>query len=240
MALEDIAVIMVAPQMGENIGSMARAMKNFGLKELRIVNPRDGWPNERAYELAVSAKDLLDNIKVYNEFTESIADIETVYATSARLRNLNKPIYTPNEMVKDVVSFAKGKKLAILFGRENNGLDNHEISFADKLVTIPVSKELSSLNIAQSGIIIFYELFRQFTEIKPIEKEQIYASGDDVSGLFYHLENMLDKKGFFKVASKREGMILNIRSIFKRITDFSLQDVRTLRGIIRSLSGDNF
>lgn len=237
--MENITVILVCPQMGENIGAMARAMKNFGITHLRIVNPRDGWPNQRANELAVSAKDILDNAEIFDNFESAIADINIIYATSARSRNINKENLTPEMMSKEIVSFTKDKKIAILFGRENNGLNNEEISFADKLVSIPVNKDLWSLNLAQAGVVIFYELFKNLYYSPPVAKEQDLASGEEISGLFTHLENELDRRSFFKVAEKREGMILNIRSMFKRIKDFSVQDVRTFRGIIRSLSENN-
>jgi tRNA/rRNA methyltransferase len=236
--MENIRVILVRPQLGQNIGSVARAMKNFGATKLRIVAPRDGWPNEKANELAVSAVDILNNAEVYATLEEATSDLNFLYGLTARDRFLNKKVISPSQFT-DEEPFKKNYQIGLVFGPENNGLNNQDISLIDKIVTIPTSPEFSSLNIAQSAIIALYEIFQLNLASTSFNKsEHKPASSKEVTDLFEHLENTLSQRNFFKVAEKKEGMIINIRSIFKRIDNLSSQDVRTLRGIIKSLSGE--
>jgi tRNA/rRNA methyltransferase len=235
----NIYIILVRPQLGQNIGSVARAMKNFSQTNLRLVSPRDGWPNERAIELAVGAKNILEDAELFETLGDAVADLNFVYGCSARQRFLNKPTIYPAELAYELKDMSSNK-IGILFGPENNGLDNEDISLTDKIVTIPVNPEFQSLNIAQSSVLVLYELFKESADRQKINDVAVdIATGQEILGLFNHLEEELSKKNFFKVSEKRDGMVMNIRSMFKRINKLSSQDVRTLRGIIKSLSTDS-
>ncbi|MFY9589381.1 RNA methyltransferase [Rickettsia endosymbiont of Halotydeus destructor] len=224
-------IILVCPQMGENIGATARAMKNFGLEELRIVRPRDGWPNEQARSTAVGAVNIIDNTKIYETLEEAIKDIEYLYATTCTKRTINKEYVFSRELS---LNYPYEKKVGIMFGRENNGLNNEEISLAHKIITINTT-EFSSLNIAQAVIIICYELFRNRTSDKDIYNTQKLATRAELNYLLEHLFTELDKKNFFKVPEKTPIMKQNITNIFTRIDNLSTSEVQTLRGIIKAL-----
>jgi len=235
--MKNIYIILVRPQLGQNIGSVARAMKNFGFTNLRIISPRDGWPNERADELAVGAVDILKSAQLYDNLTDATADLNFLYGLTARERFLNKEVIAPEGLASES-HINTTSKIGLLFGPENNGLSNEDVSYIDKIITIPTNPNYSSLNIAQSAIITLYELFKivnPMPDVQNISYEP--ASGKEITGLFDHLESELATTKFFKVDQKKEGMTINIRSIFKRISNFSSQDVRTLRGIIKALTG---
>ena len=232
------AVILCEPQMGENIGATARAMANFGLWDLRLVNPRDGWPNERAIATASRAEQVLDRVQVFETTEAAVADLSLVYATTARRRDLQKPVFGPEEAAQRVITHIEGgAKAGILFGRERWGLYNEEIAISDAIVTLPVEAAFASLNIAQAVLIIAYEWRRQtdlgqtllFTETlaDPATKGQLL-------GLFEHLEDALDRAGFFTAPDKRPTIVNNLRAMLGRGT-LSAQEVRTLRGVISSL-----
>ena len=232
------AVILCEPQLGENIGTTARAMANFGLWDLRLVNPRDGWPNERAIATASRAEQVLDKVQVFETTEAAVADLSLVYATTARRRDLQKPVFGPEEAAQRVITHIEGgAKAGILFGRERWGLYNEEIAISDAIVTLPVEAAFASLNIAQAVLIIAYEWRRQtdlgqtllFTETlaDPATKGQLL-------GLFEHLEDALDRAGFFTAPDKRPTIVNNLRAMLGRGT-LSAQEVRTLRGVISSL-----
>jgi tRNA/rRNA methyltransferase len=232
------AVILCEPQLGENIGTTARAMANFGLWDLRLVNPRDGWPNERAIATASRAEQVLDRVQVFETTEAAVADLSLVYATTARRRDLQKPVFGPEEAAQRVITHIEGgAKAGILFGRERWGLYNEEIAISDAIVTLPVEAAFASLNIAQAVLIIAYEWRRQtdlgqtllFTETlaDPATKGQLL-------GLFEHLEDALDRAGFFTAPDKRPTIVNNLRAMLGRGT-LSAQEVRTLRGVISSL-----
>ncbi|HJD55631.1 MAG TPA: RNA methyltransferase [Rickettsia endosymbiont of Pyrocoelia pectoralis] len=224
-------IILVAPQMGENIGATARAMKNFGLSELRIVTPRDGWPSEQARSNAVGAVNIIDNAKIYDSLESSIQDLEYLYATTCIKRVMNKDyVFSPNLSL----DYPHLQKVGIMFGRENNGLSNEEISFANKIVTINTT-EFSSLNIAQAVIIICYELFRNSTSREDIRNIQKLATKQELGYFLENLFTKLDKKGFFKASEQKLNMQQNITNIFMRINNLSSPEVQTLQGIIKSL-----
>ena len=250
-------IILISPQMGENIGSAARVMMNFGLSDLRIVTPRDGWPNPKAVDTAKWAKPVIEAAQVFDSLKDATFDISKLYATTARSRDMVKPVATARQTAQEILSH-KGKS-AIMFGAERTGLENKDISLADKITVIPVSKEYSSLNLAQAVSIICYEYFHNiyeesdnidddlpicsdlpgFSESNKLKEIDLgksnAATKHDVAKMFEHLEKELDEGDFFKVPDKRAKMIINIRNIFARanLTD---QDVRTLRGIIKSLT----
>lgn len=232
------AVILCEPQLGENIGTAARAMANFGLWDLRVVNPRDGWPNERAIAAASRADHVIEKVRIFATLEEAIADLSMVYATTARQRDLQKPVYGPEEASQRIVShIAGGAGAGILFGRERWGLYNEEISLADAIVTFPVEAAFASLNIAQAVLLMSYEWRRQADkgEVLPFAGGlEPVAPREELLGLFGHLEGTLDRTGFFKTEDKRPTMVQNLRAIFTRAA-LSGQEIRTLRGVISSI-----
>lgn len=232
------AVILCEPQLGENIGTAARAMANFGLWDLRLVNPRDGWPNVHAVRAASRADHVLERVRVFGTLADAIADLQLVYATTARSRDLQKVVYGPEEATANLVQHIAGQGGAgILFGRERFGLLNEEIAVADAIVTFPVEPAFASLNIAQAVLLMSYEWRRQteggtlpFT--KPPEAPR--ADKAEIMGMFEHLEGVLDTTGFFTSPDKRVSMVHNLRTMLSRC-DFTAQEVRTFRGIISSI-----
>lgn len=220
--------------MGENIGAAARVMKNFGFSDLRIVAPRDGWPNPKAIEMSASAEDVIKSAKIFDSLEEAIGDVEFLYATTARSRDMVKPVLSSEDLGKNTSDI----KYAIMFGHEKSGLTNEEIVLSNSILTIPVDPAYTSLNIAQSIAILCYQWSANNGVGASKAKTNIgkkLASKDELIGLFLHLEEELDKSGFFKVPEKRAQMVNNIRNIFQR-SDLNEQEVNTLRGIIRSLS----
>ena len=161
MSLNNIYFILVRPQMGENIGFVARAIKNFNIKYLRIVNPRCNWPNQRALATSVGAKDVLKSAKIYDSLEKSISDLDIIFASSSRIRKVNKKIISVSNLKTKI---NKGRKVGILFGPEASGLSNDEISCADYLVKIPTNEKFSSLNLSHSAIIFCFELFQHFSK----------------------------------------------------------------------------
>lgn len=225
-------IILVAPQMGENIGATARAMKNFGLDELRIITPRDGWPNEQARNNAVGAVNIIDDAKIYNSLEECIKDLEYLYANTCIKRAMNKDYVFSQNLTTD---YPNSAKVGIMFGRENNGLSNEEISLANKIITINTT-EFSSLNIAQAVIIVCYELFRNSASREDIYNIQKLATKEEIDHFLTNLFGKLDKAGFFKAPDKKHSMQQNITNIFMRINNLSTPEVQTLQGIIKSLN----
>lgn len=199
-------------------------MLNFGFDDLRIVNPRDGWPNEKALDMSAGAKRVVESAQVFENLAAAIADLKFLYATTARQRDMQKNVVAPREM-------NKRDGLGIVFGGERSGLDNEDISLCDEILSIPVSAEYGSLNLAQSVAVVCYEL-----SAGELEKgESDLASKDELLGMIDHLENELEQRGFFQEETKQKGMMVNIRNAFAR-AQFSPQEVRTMRGMIRSLA----
>ena len=238
MSLKNIHFILVRPQMGENIGSVARAIKNFNIKYLRIVNPRCTWPNNKALATSVGAKDILKSAKIYDSVEESIGDLDIIFASSSRIRKVNKKIITVSNMKFKI---KKGRKIGILFGPEASGLSNDEINCADFLVKIPSNKKFSSLNLSHSAIIFCFELFKLFKK----NKERFYsryksslATKSEVNKFLSFIIKNLDKKGFLQPDHKRNSMIRNINNIFHRI-NLSEQEIRILLGIFSTLNEIN-
>ena len=238
MSLGNIYFILVRPQMGENIGSVARAIKNFNIKHLRIVNPRCHWPNQQALSTCVGAKDILKSTKVYNSIEKSIGDLDIIFASTSRIRRINKKIISILDLKSKV---KKKRKIGILFGPEASGLSNDEISYADYLVKIPTNKNFSSLNLSHSAIIFCFEIFQYFSNKKPIYKSGYKSSVAKKSGVNKFLRfivGRLDKKGFLQPDHKRKSMIRNISNIFHRI-NLSEQEIRILQGIFSTLNDFN-
>ncbi len=224
-------IILVAPQMGENIGSAARAMKNFNLTELRLVAPRDGWPNEKAEAMAVMAVDIVKKAKIYDSLEKAIADLEYLYATTSIPRSMNKNYVLSQDLLKD---YDPTVKTGIMFGRESRGLTNKEIALADKIITINTG-DFNSLNIAQALVIICYELFDASPSSR-IANRQKLASKLELSYFFEHLFTELEQRKFFRAPEKKIQMTQNIMNIFIRIDKLSNNEVQTLRGIINTLT----
>lgn len=231
-------IILVEPQLGENIGTAARAMANFGLWDLRVVNPRDGWPNERARAAAAKADHVIDRVQVFDTLAEAVTDINVLYATTARSREMFKPVFGPDVIANETVShIANGQKVGILFGRERWGLNNEEVAICDAIVTLPVEPAFASLNIAQAVLVIAYEWRRAALNELPLpisEEVGVPATRDEIIGMVDHLGEALDRSNFFKSAGKRPGMMNNIMTLFMK-AGFNTQEVRTMRGMFASL-----
>ena len=238
MSLNNIYFILVRPQMGENIGSVARAVKNFNIKYLRLVSPRCSWPNQKALATSVGAKDILKSTKIYDSVKKSIEDLDIIFASSSRIRKVNKKIISISNIKKKI---NESSKIGILFGPEASGLSNDEISCANYLVKIPTNKKFSSLNLSHSAIIFCFELFTHFS-IKKIKYKTGYkslmAKKHEVNKFLDFIIEGLDKKGFLQPHHKRQSMIRNINNIFHRI-NLSEQEIRILLGIFSTLNEIN-
>lgn len=233
------AFILVEPQMGENIGAVARAMLNFGLTDLRIVNPRDGWPNERAIAMSSGALDKMPPVRVFDTLSDAIHDLNFVYTTAAFDRFMVKPVMNPQDASQDMAVRAKdGQKIGVVFGRERSGLTNDEIAAGQVLITIPVNEDFASLNLAQASVVIGYEwskhVIQQFAAHTPTGKS-FPAYIKDFDDFFIRLETELDKGEFFRVPEMRDMMKRNIRNALLR-AEFTDQEIKTLHGIITALT----
>jgi tRNA/rRNA methyltransferase len=235
-------IILVEPQMAENIGMAARAMANFGLSEMRLVKPRDGWPTggglpKGAHSAASGAVHVLENAKLFPSAAEAVADLNRVFATTARNRGQMKRVFTPAEMMPDTAArIAAGQRVGILFGRERTGLENDEISLADAVVTFPVDAAFASLNLAQAVLLMGYEWMRAAKgDVKPFDMpERVPAPREMMISMFAYLEDELDKAGFYP-PDKREIMARNLRDMLHRL-DMTEQECRTLRGAFSALA----
>lgn len=231
--------ILVRPQMGENIGAAARAMLNFGLTGMRLVAPRDGWPNPRAVAMASGAAgQVLDRAGLFDDVPGAIGDCDFVFATTARGRDLTKPIYTPEAaMAQAQAMIAQGRRVGVMFGPERTGLENDDISRANALVSIPVNPEFASLNLAQAVLLTGYEWVRQTVSAVPVQPG--LAGGDmatriEIEKLGDHYEDRLEAAGFFFPPQKAPGMKLALRNLWSRMA-LTRADVQTLHGMLRQL-----
>lgn len=231
-------VVLVEPQLGENIGTTARAMGNFGLRQLRLVNPRDGWPNPHARRAASGADDILDQAVLFDTLEAAIADCQFVFATTARGHDQAKPVLGPEAAAVEMRGrIDGGEKVAVVFGRERWGLQNEEVGLADCIVTFPVNPAFASLNLAQAVLLVGYEYFKlarggALPFVMPVKsgpagKEQLFA-------FFSDLERELDRVEFFRPPEKRQTMTINLRNIFTRM-QLTQQDVQTLHGVVMSI-----
>ena len=234
MSLKNVHFILVKPQIGENIGSVARAIKNFNITKLRIINPRCEWPNQKALATSVGAKDILKSTKIYNSLEKSIGDLDIVFATTSRIRKMNKRIISVIDLKKKI---NKKQKIGIVFGPEASGLSNDEISYADYIVKIPTNNKFSSLNLSHSAIIFCFELFKFFSKKKGFfnyNYKGSIATKSEINKFLNFIIKNLDKKGFLQPDHKRKSMIRNINNIFHRI-NLSDQEIRILLGIFSTL-----
>jgi len=232
------AFVLVRPQMGENIGAAARAMWNFGLDRMRIVAPRDGWPNEKAIAMASGAGRLLDQAQMSDTLIPSIADCTYVFATTARHRGLTKPVFAPESaMALAREKIAAGEKVAVLFGPERAGLENDDVARANAIISVPVNPDFASLNLAQCVLLMAYEWRRQTTEYPTQDYEMgrtDWAETIEIEKLSAHYEDRLDQAGFFFPATKADGMKVNLRNLWSRMP-LTRADVQMLHGILRQM-----
>ncbi len=243
------SVILIEPQLPDNIGMVARACANFGLDDLRLVDPRDGWPNEKARIAASGANYVIDDAAAYDTFDAALSDLNWVCATTARQRDLRKPVLTPEEAVGEMRKrITAGQRCGVIFGRERNGLETHEVARADAVVMIPVNSRFASLNLAQAVLILGYEWMRHSEQatlgrVTTFEQalrpglylgDQVPATREELTGFFEHLERELERQGFFSSPDKRPSVVNNLRTMFLRAEPTG-QEVKTLRGIVATL-----
>ena len=229
------SIILVRPQMGENIGATARAMANFGLRDLRLVAPRDGWPNPKASDMAGRAIDLLDDAKLFATAEEAVADCQYVLAATARERAVNMPVLHTREAVVELRRRAfAGEKVAVLFGPERTGLENSEVDLADGVLNIPVAGEYPSLNLGQAVVVVAAEWLASAAAPRESMLEPA-ASREQLQGLVDQLETELGQVNFWRVPEKKDGMMRNIRAALTR-AQLSSQEVATWRGIVKALA----
>jgi tRNA/rRNA methyltransferase len=243
-------VVLVNPQLGENIGMAARAMANFGLFELRLVEPREGWDREKAVAAASGAYGTVERATIFPDLLSALADRQFVYATTARPRDMTKEVITPEQAGTDMRSrITRGENIAMIFGREKFGLNNDEVSLADVIVTAPVNPAYASLNIAQAVLLMSYEWFRhEATSLGQATPELVAMEGpglkmpgtrpankDELNNLYVHIETELMASGFFKTVEKQPTMMRNLRNLFGRAS-LTEQEIKSLRGVISSLT----
>lgn len=231
-------VILVRPQLGENIGMAARAMLNCGLSRLRLVAPRDGWPNPAAQRAASGADIVLEGTLVFDSVAEALADLQHVVATSARNRELSQRIVTARHAAAEMRDWiGRGDRVGILFGPERTGLTNDDMVLADTALSIPLNPQFSSLNIAQAVLLVAYE-WTMLGQGTPAERLSDYAdrpaTKQEMQNLFDHLERALDQSGFLRNKAAKPAMVLNLRAFLQRAT-MTEQEVRTFHGVIKYL-----
>lgn len=219
---------------------VARAMLNCGLTDLRLVNPREAWPNDKARAASAGADAVIDGARLFDTTTEAVADLEVVYATTARERAMTKRVVTPRQAASEArAHLAAGGTAGVLFGREAKGLQNDEVALADTIVNVPLNPGFSSLNLAMAVLLIGYEWWSAGdatpAAVQTMPKETRPATKDELVGLFEHLERELDACGFLRTPGQRPVMIRNLRNLLGRAM-LTLQEVRTLRGVISCLT----
>lgn len=231
------AFVLIRPQMGENIGAAARGMWNFGLDHMRVIAPRDGWPNQRAVAMASGAGRLLDDAQLFDDTPSAIADCDYVYATTARPRDLTKLVLSPEAAMRDArARIAEGQKVAVMFGPERAGMENDDIARANAIISVPVNPEFPSLNLAQCVLLTGYEWRR---EAVPALAARVDAVGDwaeqvEIEKLTEHYEERLTQAGFFFPEHKAESMKVNLRNLWSRMP-MTRADVQMLHGIMRQM-----
>jgi tRNA/rRNA methyltransferase len=226
-------IVLVRPQLGQNIGKAARAMLNFGLTELRLVSPRDGWPNPEAGPAASGANIVLEQAQVFDTTEAAIADCNLIFASTVRRRDLVMPVVGPEEMAERIG--ASAGRSAILFGPERSGLETEDVALADAIVTVPINPDFGSLNLAQAVILLAYEWSRRAGLSQPTAKEsEPPAPHGDLEGLIEHLNGELDAKGYFHPPSRTQATKNTLRTIFTK-SGWSSREIKAVRGIIRAL-----
>jgi tRNA/rRNA methyltransferase len=228
-------IVLVRPQLGQNIGKAARAMLNFGLTEMRLVAPRDGWPNPEAGPAASGADIVLEKAEVFATARDAIADCSHVFASTVRRRDLVMPVIGPEEMADRIT--ASPQRSAILFGPERSGLETDEVALADAIVTVPINSSFGSLNLAQAVILLAYEWSKRTELAQPTAKAlEPPAPHGELDGLIEQLNGELDAKGYFHPPSRTEATRNTLRTIFTK-TGWSSREVKAIRGVVRALVG---
>ena len=228
-------IVLVRPQLGENIGKAARAMLNFGLTEMRLVEPRDGWPNPSAGPAASGADVVLEKATVFPTVAEAVADCAHVYATTVRKRGVTKPVLTPEEAAREVGSRSEGRS-AILFGPERSGLETEDVALARAIITVPINPEFGSLNLAQAVILCAYEWSKTADLVQPTAEEALPpAPQEELEGLIGHFEQLLDPVGYFRPYSRTAATRRTLRGLLTK-PGWNHLEVRTLRGVLSALA----
>jgi tRNA/rRNA methyltransferase len=228
--------ILVNPQLGENIGSCARALKNFGFSDLNVVKPRDGWPNKKARMTSVGAYDLIKSAKLFDTVDQAVKKFDIVLATSARRRDIQKKHILLSNFSNFLKKYNK-VNIGIMFGPEASGLSNHNLSLANFIIQIPTANKLTSLNLSHAVIVVCYEIFKSvyLKKDKKIKILNKLASKKSIQNMIIFLEKLLDQKKFFKPPEKKKSMILNINNIFGRL-ELSEKEMRILFSIFSALN----
>ena len=237
-----ISIILVNPQIGENIGAAARAMQNFAVSDLRLVNPRDGWPNENAEKMSSGALDKISEVKLFNSLADSIQDLHFTFATTSRTRDMVKPCYSPELAMREAKKrISDDQKVGIIFGPERTGLENDDIAKSQALISIPVNPDFYSLNLAQSVLLICYEWMKLHSNC---EIDAVLDTGDsfpaeqkEIQSFITRLNQDLENRNFFRSEGLKPTMLRNIENIFTR-ADITDQELRTLHGILSALRGN--
>jgi tRNA/rRNA methyltransferase len=228
-------IVLVRPQLGENIGKAARAMLNFGLTEMRLVSPRDGWPNPNAGPAASGADAVLEKARVFETVADAVADCAHVYATTVRKRGVTKPVVTPEQAARDIRGTAS--RSAILFGPERSGLETDDVALARTIVTVPINPEFGSLNLAQAVILVAYEWSKGEALASPTEEELLPAAPqEELEGMIAQLDAMLDATGFYHPPERTQTTRRTLRTLLTK-PGWTAQEVRTLRGVLSALQG---
>ena len=236
--LDGPAIVLVEPQLGVNIGAAARAMWNFGFADMRLVAPRDGWPNPAAVAMASGAGRLLDEAKLCADLPDAVGDCDFVFATTARGRDLTKPVFSPQAAMQETAGrIAAGQRVAVLFGPERAGLENDDIARANAIISVPVNPTFASLNLAQCVLLLGYEWMRNTAEVTAQTVELAgtdWAKGQDIEALAAHYEERLETAGFFFPDHKVASMKINLRNMWSRLP-LTRADVQMLHGMMRQM-----
>jgi tRNA/rRNA methyltransferase len=228
-------IVLVRPQLGQNIGKAARAMLNFGLTEMRLVAPRDGWPNPDAGPAASGADIVLEQAQVFDTVAQAVADCSLIFASTVRRRDLIMPVVGPEEMGDRIA--ASSERSAILFGPERSGLETEDVALSSAIVTVPINPEFGSLNLAQAVILLAYEWSRRSDLAQPTVKDlEPPAPHGELEGLIEHLNGELEAKGYFYPASRTQATKNTLRTIFTK-AGWSSREVKAVRGLLRALVG---
>jgi len=240
IAREAPAIVLVAPQLGENIGASARAMLNCGLGDLRLVAPRDGWPSPRARASASGADIVLDRARCHHDLASALQGVQCVFATTARPRDMDKRVVDPRVAAAEMRAAAdRGERCAVVFGRERIGLLNDELALTRTVIRIPLNPGFSSLNLAQAVLLVAHAWRTARlapSDVRALPAGRALATHAQLVGLFEHLEGALDAAGYFKTPQLRPVMVRNLRNLLQRAT-LSDQEVRSLHGVVTALGG---
>lgn len=233
-----VSILLIRPQMGENIGAAARAMANFGLSDLRIVSPRDGWPNQKAIDMASGAFDIIPQPQIFESFDDAIKDLNKLYATTARPRDMVKPVYTPDAAIEDALPLLHSDgKVGFVFGPERTGIENEELSRCHAIINVPTNPDFSSLNLGQCVLLMAHAFSRVSIEANSKATpmgDSMPVSQDKLDEFLGRLEGELEAADFFKSDAIKPSMVKNIRNLFIR-NDLSDQEVKTLHGVVTAL-----